>query len=76
MTDVHDPFSPEADPGRDEQELRPARRTVLLTLALAAATASCTSLIPACPTQPVAGTCSHRFCRYHRGAGTGPAPRT
>jgi hypothetical protein len=67
-----DPFSPEADPGRhEEDEARVGRRTVLLSLAVlpavTAGAAGCTTVAPACPTQPLAGGCPHRFCRYHRG---------
>jgi len=69
-----DPFSPEADPGRVEEEAGTSRRTVLLSLAslaslpaLATGVTACTSVAPACPTQPLSGACSHRFCRYHRG---------
>lgn len=69
-----DPFSPEADPGRDEvqQAPRTGRREILVSLSVVPALTAlgatgCTSLVPACPTQPQAGTCSHRFCRYHRG---------
>jgi hypothetical protein len=66
-----DPFSPDADPGRDEEAARLGRRTVLVSLAvlpaLASGLAACTSVAPACPTQPLSGACPHRFCRYHRG---------
>jgi hypothetical protein len=62
-----DPFSPEADPGREEEAARVGRRTVLVSLAvLPALGTACTGIVPACPTQPLAGACPHRFCRYHR----------
>jgi hypothetical protein len=64
---VTDPFSEDADPLRDEAELRVARRTLIVALALVpAAAAGCTHPRPACPTLPdEAERCLHRFCRYH-----------
>jgi hypothetical protein len=66
---VIDPFSPEADPLREEQDARLGRRTLLVTLAvLPVGVAACTHVAPACPTLPLdAERCVHRFCRYHRG---------
>jgi hypothetical protein len=65
-----DPFSPEADPGREpEDAARLGRRTVMAVLAVLPAVASaCTHPRPACPTVATdAERCAHRFCRYHRG---------
>jgi hypothetical protein len=66
---VIDPFSPEADPGREANENRVGRRAVVTALVvLPAAVSACTHPRPACPT--VAGEaerCAHRFCRHHRG---------
>jgi hypothetical protein len=67
---ARDPFSPEADPGRDEQEtLRLSRRTLMVAAAVTPALAAgCTHPRLACPTLPDdAERCTHRFCRYHHG---------
>jgi hypothetical protein len=65
---VIDPFSPEADPGRREDDARVGRRAVVVALTvLPAAASACTHAHPACPTLPEAAErCTHRFCRYHR----------
>jgi hypothetical protein len=65
---VSDPFAPEADPLRDEA--RPARRSVLVALAVVPVVASvgCIHPAPACPTREEAkDRCKHRFCRYYGG---------
>jgi hypothetical protein len=73
---MRDPFSPEADPAREEEQAPPpvlGRRQVVVSLtvlpAAAAGLSACTALTPACPTHaPREGErCPHRFCRYHRG---------
>jgi hypothetical protein len=76
--EVRDPFSPEADPGREEVEgdvvekdaVRFGRRTlIVVTAVLPAVTAvGCTHPRPACPTLAQdEQRCRHRFCRYHGG---------
>lgn len=71
-----DPFSPEADPGREDEEAgRVGRRSVMTALVVLPAAVGavsslggCTHPRPACPTvfaEPE--RCAHRFCRYHRG---------
>lgn len=68
---MSDPFAPEADPARqDDDDFLLHRRTLLVALTVLPVLAGgCTHPRPACPTQPLDGEhCLHRYCRYHRRA--------